>query len=76
MRTRVSRSALHGGGELEVGDANIVVAAVEEDVGLREGGADGREVTVRRRWTMRNPKTEAGVSKGKPSGVSSLIRKL
>lgn len=40
VRTRGSRSALHGGRELEVGDANVVVAAVEEDVGLR-GRAEG-----------------------------------
>lgn len=51
-----SRSALHGGRELEVRDANVVIAAVEEDVGLRERGADGREVTVRGGSTIRTPK--------------------
>lgn len=30
-----ARSALHSGGELEVWDANVVITAVEEDVGLR-----------------------------------------
>lgn len=35
-------SVLHGGGELEVGDANVVVAAVQENVGLRgRGGKQG-----------------------------------
>lgn len=44
--------ALHGGRELEVGDANVVVAAVEEDVGLRGRGAEGREVTRRKVWRI------------------------
>lgn len=35
-------SVLHGGGELEVGDADIVVTAVQEDVGLR-GRGDRKE---------------------------------
>lgn len=32
-------SILHGGGELEVRDTNIVVSAVQENVGLRGRGA-------------------------------------
>lgn len=45
---RGSKSALHGSRELEVGDANVVIAAVEEDVSLRKRDADGREVTMTR----------------------------
>lgn len=30
----VAVSVLHGGGELEVGDTNVVVTAVQENVGL------------------------------------------
>lgn len=38
----VAMSVLHAGRELEVRDTNIVVTAVQEDVGLRGRGAQRR----------------------------------
>lgn len=45
----VAVSVLHAGRELEVGDANVVVSAVQENVSLRgRGGAHERETVMRK----------------------------
>ncbi len=36
-----AESVLHAGRELQVGDTNVVVPTVQEDVGLRGRGAQG-----------------------------------
>lgn len=47
-------SALHGGRELEIGYANIVVTAVQEDVGLRGRGAQGERKCLK--YNLKPPK--------------------
>lgn len=57
----VAASVLHAGGELEVGDANVVVTAVQENVRLRgRGGMRKCLRLTRRHHESRNRRTEGG----------------